>query len=255
MAEKILLVDDDKELREELRESFSEYDVTEAVNGRQALEILAKPNEIDLVLLDVMMPDINGIDVLKEIRQKYPELGIIILTGFSSVNIAIDALRNHADDFIEKPLDIEKTKDVINAILDKKARKEGTPLPGIQGKVERVKKFAERNCHKKTCLKDAAASIYLSPKYLSRLFKQNTGKRFSEYKLDLKIEDAKHLLTETDLNVNQISEKMGYQNTESFIRIFKKFTNLTPTKYRKQQLENISKKKESAKEEELTKVK
>ncbi|MGE5308634.1 MAG: response regulator [Deltaproteobacteria bacterium] len=233
MSDKILLVDDDKDFRTEMRYFLEDYEVTEASNGTEALNILKRPNEIDLVILDVVMPGLNGTDVLKEVRKIAPEVGIIILTGFSSKTVAIDALKGRADDYLEKPIDPERTKEIIETLL---ARKRGEPeitASDIEGKIERVKKFTERNGDKKVCLKDAAVAVCLSPKYLSRIFKQSTGTGFSEYKLQLKIKRAKELLETTGYNIDQISDKLGYQNAESFIRIFKKMIDLTPTEYRK----------------------
>ena len=64
----------------------------------------------------------------------------------------------------------------------------------VKGKVERVKHFAERNLHKKISLEDAASAVSLSPKYLSRIFKQETGKGFSEYRSGLRMQKARELL-------------------------------------------------------------
>jgi AraC-like DNA-binding protein len=82
-------------------------------------------------------------------------------------------------------------------------------------------------------LEEAARSVFLSPKYLSRAFKEQTGKGFNEYCLELKVQKARELLKETGLTVGQISDQLGYQNEESFIRTFKKLTGLRPTEYRK----------------------
>jgi YesN/AraC family two-component response regulator len=78
-----------------------------------------------------------------------------------------------------------------------------------------------------------ANSVCLSPKYLSRFFKQETGENFNQYRLRVKVEKAKEFLKNTSNTIEQISDKMGYQNIESFIRVFKKFTNHTPTTYRR----------------------
>jgi two-component system response regulator YesN len=230
--QKILLVDDDRVFRSEFKDCFEEYDVIEVSNGQEALEILKKPNSIDLVLLDVRMSGMDGIEVLHKIKQMSPDLGIMILTGYGSKDIAVDALKGRADDYIEKPIDIDKTRDVIEKFLQK--RKDDMPnAPGINSKIEKVKNFAMKNCNKKVCLSDVANEVCLSSKYLSRIFKQNTGVRFRDYKLTLKINEAKALLKKTGYNIDQISEKLGYQNTESFIRMFKKIAGTTPTKYRR----------------------
>jgi len=233
MPNKILLVDDDREFREEFRDSLNEYAIVEAANGEEALNILKKPNDIDLVILDVKMPGINGTEVLKEMKDVVPGLGIVILTGHSSEDVAIEALKGHADDYIEKPLNIDKIKGVIDRLLESKSYANGDASGNETDKIEKVKSFAERNCYKKLCLKDAAMAVSLSPKYLSRIFKKNTGMGFSEYRLKIKIKEAGALLKVSGYNIDQISQKMGYENTESFIRMFKKITGYTPTEYRK----------------------
>jgi two-component system, response regulator YesN len=233
MPDKLLLVDDDREFREEFAESLSDYEVIQADSGQEALKILARPNEIDLVIMDVFMPGLSGTEVLKQLRDNMPGLGIIILTGYSSKDIAIEALKGHADDYLEKPVDVEKAKEIIENILSAKRSPADQSVQGIKGKIEKVKRFVERNCFKKVRLEDAARAVCLSPKYLSRIFEEVTGTRFTEYRLKVKISQAMGLLKKSGYNIDQIADKLGYKNTESFIRQFKKITGLTPTEYRK----------------------
>ena len=250
MPETILIVDDDKEFREEFKEFLAGYEVKEASDGREALELLRKAHNIDLVILDVNMPHISGIDVLTEIKKTDPDLGTIILTGYSDKDTAIDALKGHADDYIEKPVDPEKLKAIIERILEKKHAGSDIDIVSMKGKIEKVKRFVERNCFKKTGLEDAARVVCLSPKYLSRIFKECAGESYIAYRLKIKIEKAKEILRQGGFNISQIAYKLGYENPESFIRQFKKLTGKTPTKFRqtagqikpgqKQQLESIS---------------
>ncbi|HNX82312.1 MAG TPA: response regulator [Candidatus Omnitrophota bacterium] len=233
MPEKILLVDDDKDFRYLFHDYLEGYDIIEASSGDDALAILKRPNEIDLVVLDVVMPGISGTDVLKEIKKANPDLSVIILTAYGSKDMAVEALRSHADDFIEKGKDMNSAKDIIDAVLEKKKGGVDGEPSNVKGKIEKVKRFIERNCFKKITLIDAAASVCLSPKYLSRLFKQSVKMGFSDYKLKIKIAKAKQLLVKANYNINQLSDKLGYQNAESFIRQFKRFTGLTPTAFRK----------------------
>ncbi len=231
MPNKILLVDDDSSFREEFRESFDLYDVIEAGSGEEAINILKKPNQIDLVILDVNLPGIRGTEVLKEIKNIDPELGIVIMTGFSTEDVAIESLKNRANDYLEKPLDIKRTKEVIDDLLDLRAGVDASV--GLMDKIGKVKNFIERNCYKKISLKDAADAANLSPKYLSRKFKENTGLGFNEYRLEIKNKEAMMLLENTSLNIDQISYKLGYQNTESFTRVFKSLIGQNPSEYRK----------------------
>jgi two-component system, response regulator YesN len=233
MPDKLLLVDDDREFREEFTEGLSDYEVIQAKDGKEALAILARPNEINLVIMDVFMPGISGTEVLKQMRQNWPGLAIIILTGYSSKDIAVEALKGHADDYLEKPVDIEKAKDIIENVLAERRGPEELPSSGIKGKIEKVKNFVERNCFKKISLEDVARAVCLSPKYLSRLFEEASGMRFTDYRLKVKINASRKLLKSSGFNIDQIADKLGYKNTESFIRQFKKITGSTPTQYRK----------------------
>ncbi|MDD5449770.1 MAG: response regulator [Candidatus Omnitrophica bacterium] len=233
MPYNILLVDDDKDFRTEFKDAFFEdYEIKEASNGEEALLILKRPNEIDLVVLDVNMPGQRGTEVLKEMRAAAPDLRIVMLTGNSSEDVAIDSLKGHADDYLTKPLNVEEAKDVIKELLDTRKGEIDVTTADAATKMEKVKQFIERNCFKKISLEDAAQVVCLSPKYLSRLFNEVTKKSFSQFKIGVKIKKAKELLTSTGATVNQVAYKLGYENAESFIRQFKKLTGLTPTEYR-----------------------
>ena len=243
MPNTILLVDDDKEFREEFVQYFDQYNIIQATNGIEALNILKKPNLIDLILLDVMMPGPKGTDILEDIRKINPDMPIVIQTGFGSKEIVILSLKEKVNDYIEKPLNLEKTREIIDKLLE--ARQEaGQPVyHGNQAKVEKVKQFMERNCYKKITLQDAAAHVFLSPKYLSRIFESIEGSGFNDFKLKIKMAKAKDLLVNTDLNIFQISSKLGYQNVESFTMIFKKITGITPKKFRQKSFRIASRKR------------
>jgi len=230
--EKILLVDDDIEFRSEFKELLDGYSVIEASGGEEAIRIFKKPNEIELVILDVKMPGLSGTDILKQIKEIDPEIKVIMLTGYSSKDTAVEALRGRADDYIEKPVDEEAVRRMIARLLDEKTGNVYGESLDSNGKMERVKRFLERNCFKKVTLSDAAQTVYMSPKYLSNLFKRVTGKSFNEYKLGIKMEKVGEMLRNTGCTICEISNKMGFQNPESFMRIFKKINGLTPTEYR-----------------------
>jgi two-component system response regulator YesN len=228
VAYQILVVDDDQEFRQEMCECLHNYRVIEASNGMQALEILKKPNAIDLVILDVIMPGMLGTDVLKQIRKIRADLSVVILTGQGSKDVAIEALQGRADDYIEKPFEVEKFLSTVQKVLDSKTK----AITSHINKMDRIKMFIERNSDKKISLEHVAEEVHLSSKYLSRLFKETTGEGFNEYRLKIKIQKAKELLKTTEYTVDQLAIQLGYKNSESFIRMFEKLTNLTPTQFR-----------------------
>jgi YesN/AraC family two-component response regulator len=163
-----------------------------------------------------------------------------MLTGSNSKDVAIEALKNRADDFIEKPMDVDETRTIIEKLLGEKDS-EGIPDTGnISAKIEKVKKFIERNFDKKVSLEDAAAHAGLSAKYLSRAFEDIAGTGFSGFKSAVKVKKAQELLKQ-GYNINQISDRLAYANAESFIRTFKKATGFTPAAYRNKKLPKKSK--------------
>jgi YesN/AraC family two-component response regulator len=247
MAYNILLVDDDEDFREEFRDYLDDYSVVEASNGQEALDLLSKPNEIDLVILDVIMPGQRGTKVLGRIKEMDPDLAVIILTGYGTKKTVIEALKGKADDYIEKPADIGKTKEVIERLLRDRAPTGDVVEGGMDAKIRRVMHFVERNYDKKVSLERAAEIACLSPKYLGRVFKQTTGIGFSDYKLKVKMVKAAGLLETTDHTIDRISYEMGYENPESFTRSFKKVTGSTPTEYRSKKRRGARKVRRSTK--------
>lgn len=232
MAYQVLIVDDDPQMREELAECLEGYDIVQAGDGLQALQLFRKPNMIDLVLLDVAMPGMWGTDVLREIKRLKPALPIIMLTGQSSKDVAIESLKAHADDYLEKPFSVDKLLELIQKILSAKS-----PLPpehaqGVDGKIARAVYFLKRNFDKKVSLSEMASQLALSPKYFSRMFKKVTGKGFNEFRLKVKTDQAARLLKTTSYTVSELSLRLGYKNTESFVRVFKLFTGKSPQQYR-----------------------
>jgi len=232
MRGKILLVDDSKDLRADFKLWYEEYDITEASCAQEALDILKKPNELDLIILDVQMPGMSGLAALEKIKALAPEKSVIIMTGFSTKDVAIHALIAKADNYIEKPFDIGTMREAIEKELRTASGANRPDEMDIAGKIEHVRWFLEGNCFKKITLRDAAQVVYMSPKYLSRIFREKTGMGFNEYKLKVKMAQAKKMLRSTGSSVKQISSKLGYANAESFIKQFEKIVRTTPSCYR-----------------------
>ena len=106
--------------------------------------------------------------------------------------------------------------------------------------MRKVIRFIERNFDKPLSLQDAAMVASLSPKYLSRLFKEETHKSFTEFRINLRLEKAKELLEKTRLTVKEISDRTGYDTAEAFEKVFKKFEGLTPTEYRRRDKTSVN---------------
>ena len=116
----LLIVDDEQSYRQLLTLVFETdgHNIRTAKNGREALEMLqAGPAEV--IITDVRMPDMNGIELLREAREIYPDIGVILMTAFATVETAREAFKLGADDFIQKPFDVEELKIIVKKAFER----------------------------------------------------------------------------------------------------------------------------------------
>jgi len=130
MKRAILIADDDKNTREGVAKALSaDYITYTAANGQEAFALLDKNEDIDVILTDMMMPKISGIELLEKIRTANNDVIVIIITGYSSIESAVEAMRSGAYDYITKPLDLNKLEITIkNALETKRLRSENILL-------------------------------------------------------------------------------------------------------------------------------
>jgi two-component system, NtrC family, response regulator PilR len=116
----LLIVDDEQSYRQLLSLVFEGdgHTIRTAMNGRQALELL-QTEPADIIISDVRMPDMNGIELLRNARELYPDIGMVLMTAFASVEDAREAFKLGADDFIQKPFDVEELKVIVKKTLEK----------------------------------------------------------------------------------------------------------------------------------------
>ena len=116
----VLVVDDEEIIRDLCSRALKDYRVLEADNGRDALQIL-NHEHVDLILVDVMMPIMNGLDLLQQVKDRDAEQLVIVMTGYADKEIILRALKARADDFIQKPINLLQLKTTIAQALEKKA--------------------------------------------------------------------------------------------------------------------------------------
>jgi len=118
----ILIVDDEQSYRQLLSLVFEAEgnNIRTAMNGRQAIEQLEQ-DPADVIISDVKMPDMDGIEMLRSVRETLPDIGVILMTAFASVETAREAFKLGADDFIQKPFDVEELKLIVKKTLEKQA--------------------------------------------------------------------------------------------------------------------------------------
>ena len=114
MSQKILIIDDEEGIRESLKLILSDhYELVLTDGGEQALKVLANDKTIGVVLLDIKMRKVHGLDVLKEIKEKHPKVKVIMVTGYKSVETAAEAARLGASGYIIKPF---KSQEILETV-------------------------------------------------------------------------------------------------------------------------------------------
>ncbi|MBA2938987.1 response regulator [Paenibacillus sp. CGMCC 1.16610] len=239
----ILVVDDEKWIRTALKHCIERTGlpfcvICECANGLEALDWL-KENEVDLVITDVHMPVMDGLTLVRELYDGNKGQAMVVVSGYDDFVFAQAAIRFEVRDYLLKPVGIEDMNACLSKILEriKKESKqdvtnESRSLSELTS-IEQVIQFVEKSMPRDVTLNEAAAKVHLNPSYLSQMFKQKTKVNFGDYVLNLRMEEAKKLLSQTSLRITEISDRLGYTDVSYFGNAFKRVSKLTPSQYRK----------------------
>jgi two-component system response regulator YesN len=236
---KLLIADDEYEIRNGLSSYFPWNDVgfevvSQAENGHQVIEYTTK-HEVDVLLCDIRMPIMTGIEVARELQKIKSPIKIIFLSGYKDFEFAQQALIYGVKNYIVKPTKYDDLMNIFMGIkeeLDREKKKEPEVEGGVSDKVIAIIRNYVKEHYHDASLEDAANLVYMNPYYISKYFKQKTGENFSDYVISIKMEKAAQFLMEIDLKTYEISEKIGYSNPKNFTRTFKKYFGKSPREFR-----------------------
>ncbi len=250
----ILIVDEDTDLLDRYVESFSDsYRVVTVQTGRVAIDRVKRRNDIDLAVIEYRLSDMSGIDVMKEIKDFEPSVLVLIATAYGDEDVAVEAFRSGARDYLKKPFSISELSTKIDFYLalrhaDKQRRKNilpGSdklpPRPGMPhsavtlsqyNKIQQAVRFINDNYRTDICLDTVAWEVRMSPAHFSRIFKKVMGLSYQDYLHSRRITKAKNLLRTSAQSVSEIAISLGFADPTGFGRIFKKLTSQTPSAYR-----------------------
>ncbi|WP_139995637.1 response regulator [Paenibacillus paridis] len=246
---KVLLVEDEVFVRESIREIIRWEEMGfilagEAGDGMEALSMI-KEDPPDLVLTDIIMPRMDGIELLKEARQAGCSSKFVMLTCMGDFEYMRQAMEYGASNYILKlsmsVKDLRETLHKINAELVKSSRAKEAPAPQVLSQPERsahpevqkILTYIEGHYAQDITVKSLAHYVMMGENYVSALFKKKTGQTLISYLHEFRIHKAKEFLKRTDLTVNEIGERVGFMNDNYFIKIFKRITGTTPSQFRK----------------------
>lgn len=216
--------------------------ISEASNGIDALKLL-EVHKPDLVLTDIRMPAMDGIEFVTQIRRMHPDMIVVILTGYKQFEYAQAAVKLGVMDFLVKPC----TEEDVRAMLDmaserfqasqSKETKEEDPQPAIKldGAIGKAISYIEMHYADDCRMTEVAGHVRLNPSYFSMLFKKETGESFTGYVTRYRMEKAMQLLRTTDMKVFEIASVTGFGEPNYFTNVFRQHYNLSPKEWRRGQ--------------------
>lgn len=220
--------------------------VGSAGNGREALETI-REMQPDLVITDIRIPYLDGLSLIEECREFLPETDYIVISGYTEFEYARRALLLGVKGYIDKPVTIEKLKDVIDRIGTEPPKESGglqdtlsmqqSPFvpqhkeEEVHSAIKKLLAYIDENYHRDIGLTELAEMVQMNPAYLSALFKENVGESYIKYLTRIRMDRAKELLT-SGMKVTEVAEKVGYSNYNYFCATFKKHTGMIPSEYR-----------------------
>lgn len=240
----ILIVDDEPNLLKSLALILEDdYDILEAQNGKEAIQLFKSNPSISLILLDLYMPVMNGAKALEIIREASKDVKVIIMTGQSSHDYAKKCAALNVQGYIEKPVGIPELLMQIKKELgmdDFKALKALWPddyeerFNSMSELNKKMVHYLEKNYNTKVEIQDLAEHFRVSREHLSRSFLDECGINLKAYIKSVKIEKGKeNLLRDRDLSLKDIAASIGINDDKHFCKLFKEETGLTPGEYRK----------------------
>lgn len=247
MMYQMMIVDDEAIVVEGIRTTipWENYDVCVAATAGSGKEALIKLDACrpDLIIADIRMPGMDGLDFIKAVKERYPDTLFIVISAFRQFSYAQRAIELGVRCYLVKPIRedelIDRVRDCIQELKQTQARQNlprQTPLPpdpGVQNHIiQKACHYIDRHVYEEISLVETARHVALTPSYLSAVFKQAMGLSFIEYVKKIRIEKAKELLRNTNKKSYEICSELGYKSVQYFSTLFRESVGMTPKEYR-----------------------
>ena len=246
---KILLVDDDIEICRYLKSELSDwYRFVICNNGKEALKQLLS-GDFDLVVSDVVMPEMDGITLLRNIKgnANISHVPVIMLTSKSEISDRLEGIKLGADAYLEKPFSLEELHLTIDNLIDNVRRlkgkftgalKQDDKVEKVEVKgydeelMERIMKVVNENLSDSDFnVEKMCDEVGVSRTQLHRKLKEMTGVPTSEFLRNIRLNEAARLIRERKINITQVSYMVGFANNSHFSTAFKKYFGMSPSEY------------------------
>lgn len=235
----VLIVDDERYMIEYMKTlvDWSAYGfdrVLTAGGGSLARDLILEYRP-ELLITDIKMPKVSGIDLSALIDENEYRTKVIVISGYSEFEYAKQALRYGVAEYLVKPVLKADFVEALERILQRNFdREEALGKEGGE-KYETIaflKEYINGHFDQDLSLDALGEVVHLHPAYLSKIFKEVTDVNLSGYITDVRMQKAAELLEKTDLKVNEVMKRLGYQKSQYFSKLFKEKFGVTPKEYR-----------------------
>lgn len=239
----LLIVDDSKWTREGLAQvidwaSLNIEIVSTCSNAEDACEILTSKH-IDILITDIKMAGMNGLELAEHVHTMYPHIKIILISAYREFDYAYKAVQLGVSGYILKPIDSEDVLKIIQSILVSQPQSNtasavtDASVSSVEKIVASAKKYIDQHIYDPNMsLEDIATELHINYYYLCKCFKKGEGISFTKYVTNKRLQIASDLLSDTNLHIYEICERIG-MNPNNFHGLFRKKFNITPQEYRK----------------------
>lgn len=204
-------------------------------DGREGFE-LARELEPDVIITDIKMPKIDGLEMIEKIQNLGLRPVCLVLSGYAEFEYARTAIRLGVNDYLLKPISVDALTKALKRIeseLSNTSSKEENSEPErkYSSVVSDMVKTIRRDYGKHLCLEFFAEKYKMAPEYLSTLFAKETLMTFSNYLKNVRLEKAKELLNTTNLKIYEIACRVGYTEPKYFSKVFREYVGVSAKQY------------------------
>ena len=270
---RVLLADDEQiermALARRLMRRFGDsLQISEATDGKEAVELYQKEHS-QIIIMDISMPELNGVEAAEQIRSMDEDCVIVFLTAYDEFSYAKRAIVIRALDYLLKPCDEEELAAVMEEAMrltdkavhnkenptgnraemteaEKEAEKRREQWPWhpdaeapkdpeterMNQVAEKIRTYIRENYMNEISMQDAARQFNYSDAYFCKLFKQCFDQNFTSYLTNFRINEAKRLLKDKNISIKDAGMKVGYYDSNYFAKVFKRVTGMIPSEYR-----------------------
>ena len=239
-----LIAEDEPRIRKNLIKKICRHDsrfflLDEVINGEEAL-VCIKKEQPDILFSDIRMPVMDGLKLIEEVYYNFPDILIVIISGYNDFNYAQKAIHFGVLDYLLKPVENDNLAKTLGKIVlrleSQHQEMESETFSNHLAQetlAEALADFIKEHYTEEISISSLAGKFYVNPTYMTRVFKKIMNKTPTRFILDLRINMAKKIIkTQPELELKEIAYMTGYTDQGYFSRIFKKTTGLSPSEYK-----------------------